>query len=186
MLPIIVDITKTPIIVVGAGEAAQRRVDLLIEAGAGKVSIFTGDDPPPAASNPPYQHFSRWPEPEEIARARIMFLAGIAQPEYTRLAEIARAAGVLVNTEDVAKLCDFHMPAIVRRGALLLCVSTGGKSPGLAVRIKKELEKLFPAVWSDRIAELSLKRDQWRIGAASYKELSGQTNAHIDREGWLK
>ena len=47
------------------------------------------------------------------------------------LAGRARAQGILVNVEDEPLLCDFHVPATVRRGDLLLTVSSAGRSPGL-------------------------------------------------------
>ena len=50
---------------------------------------------------------------------------------------------MLVNVEDRPALCDFHSVAEVRRGDLLLTVSTGGASPGLAARIRARLAAEF-------------------------------------------
>ncbi len=64
-------------------------------------------------------------------------------PASARLAQLARDAGVLVNVEDVPDLCDFHVPAAVRRGDLLLTVSTGGRAPGLSRILREWLETPF-------------------------------------------
>jgi len=56
---------------------------------------------------------------------------------------MARNAGALVNIEDAKPLCDFHVPSLVRRGDLVMTVSTAGRSPGLARRLRRHLEKLF-------------------------------------------
>ena len=61
---------------------------------------------------------------------QLLFVAGLPEGEARHLAGRARALGVLVNVEDVLPLCDFHVPAMVRRGDLLLTASTGGAVPG--------------------------------------------------------
>jgi len=75
---------------------------------------------------------------------------------------MAREQGILVNVEDVPELCDFHVPATIRRGDLLLTVSTGGKAPGLAKLIREWLEKKLGLEWSDRLHELAQARARWR------------------------
>ena len=97
----------------------------------------------------------------------------------------ARAGKTLVNVEDVKPLCDFHVPALVRRGALLLTVSTGGKSPGLARGLKAKLEEQYPAVWAERLDVLSDRRERWRAEGAGFSELIERTNQLIEAEGWL-
>ena len=68
----------------------------------------------------------------------------------------------LVNVEDVKPWCDFHNPALVRRGDLLLTVSTNGRSPGLAARIRRQLAATFGAEWADRLSTIGRKRDAWK------------------------
>src|ERR1700743_2446278 len=71
---------------------------------------------------------------------KILFIAGLDEVSSERLAKLGRTQGLLVNVEDVPVLCDFHVPAAVRRGDLVLTVSTGGKAPGLARLIREWLE----------------------------------------------
>jgi precorrin-2 dehydrogenase/sirohydrochlorin ferrochelatase len=59
------------------------------------------------------------------------------------VAREAKKAGILFNVVDRAALSNFIAPALVRRGELVIAVSTGGASPALAKKIRRDLEKLF-------------------------------------------
>ncbi len=65
---------------------------------------------------------------------------------------------MLVNVEDVLPLCDFHVPAIVRQGDLLLTASTGGTAPGLARALREHLAESFGPEWRERLADLAQER----------------------------
>jgi precorrin-2 dehydrogenase / sirohydrochlorin ferrochelatase len=68
----------------------------------------------------------------------------------------AQQRGVLCNVVDVPDLCDFFYPAVVRRGDLQIAVSTNGKSPSLAQKIRQQLEKQFGpgyAAWVEQLGE---------------------------------
>src|ERR1700749_643474 len=113
MLPIILDPPKLKAGLAGRGEALARRAALLAEAGVAARLLS------PDASD------------EVLAALPLLFVAGLPEGEARLLAGRARALGVLVNVEDVLPLCDFHFPALVPQGDLLLTASTGGKSPAL-------------------------------------------------------
>jgi precorrin-2 dehydrogenase/sirohydrochlorin ferrochelatase len=97
----------------------------------------------------------------------------------------ARPAGILVNVEDVPELCDFHVPATVRRGDLLLSISTGGKAPGLARLIREWLEARFGPQWSYRLDHLGQRRAQWRGDGQSPSEVSRRTREFVEQRHWL-
>ena len=93
-----------------------------------------------------------------LAGLRVLFVAGLERPVAAALAASARNAGVLVNVEDVPELCDFHVPANVRRGELVFTVSTCGRAPGLARRLREWLESAFGPEWSGRLDDVSAAR----------------------------
>jgi precorrin-2 dehydrogenase/sirohydrochlorin ferrochelatase len=64
-----------------------------------------------------------------------------------------RARGVLVNVLDDMPHCDFAAPAIVRRGHLAIAISTGGRSPALARRLREELGERYGPEWA-RVVDL--------------------------------
>ncbi len=73
----------------------------------------------------------------------------------------------------------------MRRGDLLLTVSTGGRSPGLAARIRRELERSFGPEWAARLERLGARRSAWKRRGRPLAELARLSDAMIDRQGWL-
>ena len=120
-----------------------------------------------------------------LASLQVLFVAGMPEGESRDLATRARAAGVLVNVEDVLPLCDFHVPAIVRRGDLLLTASTGGQVPGLARALRETLADQFGPEWTTRLKELGQARAKWRAEGLSPAQVSQNVRDLIAAMGWL-
>jgi precorrin-2 dehydrogenase / sirohydrochlorin ferrochelatase len=185
MLPIILDPARVRIALAGRGETFARRLEWLLAGGAERLAVYT-DEPTPAleerlgASLAP-----RLPEPADLRAAQVVWLTGLPEAEAGELAEAARSLGVLVNVEDVTDGCDFHTPALVRRGDLLLTVSTAGKSPGLAARVRARLEAEYGPEWDERLDHLARKRAAWRKRPRALEELATLTDAVINGKGWL-
>jgi precorrin-2 dehydrogenase/sirohydrochlorin ferrochelatase len=148
----------------GAGDGFARRHALLTGAGAEPTLVA---------------------EDADLAGLRLLFVAGLERATSERLAARARAAGVLVNVEDLPEFCDFHVPATVRRGDLLLTVSTGGRAPGLARVIREWLDNRFGPEWAYRIDHLSHARAQWRGGGLAASDLLRRTRKFIEERRWL-
>ena len=126
------------------------------------------------------------PVPDDLlASLQVLFVAGIPEGEAREIAIRARRLGVLVNVEDVMPLCDFHVPAMVRRGELLLTASTGGHAPGLARALRETLADQFGPEWTLRLKELGLARAKWRSQGLSPREVSQNVREMIARMGWL-
>ncbi len=70
----------------------------------------------------------------------------------------AKRRGILCNVADVPQLCDFYFPAVVRRGSLVIAVSTSGQSPALAQRIRRRLETQFGKEYERWIMDLGKAR----------------------------
>ena len=116
-LPLFHRISGQPVIVLGEGPAAEAKARLVERAGG--VVVGEGD---PAAR-----------------------LAFIADDASEAAAARLRARGVLVNVADRPELCDFTLPSVLERGPVLVAVSTGGASAGLAKALRLRLETLLPA-----------------------------------------
>lgn len=185
MIPIIIDPEMTSMALIGRGEVATRRLALLDEAGATDLAIFSDMPEPSFAAAAGGRLRQGLPAPDAFEKFRIVWIAdlplGLAKP----LAVTAGARGALVNVEDVKPYCDFHNPAQVRRGDLLLTVSTNGQSPGLAVRIKHQLATIFGPEWGDRLNAIGRKREAWRKRRRPLPELAQLTDAAIDSKSWL-
>jgi precorrin-2 dehydrogenase/sirohydrochlorin ferrochelatase len=184
MLPIVLDCADWPIVLAGRGHLAVRRLATLDAAGCRGVTVFGpgGDAALGEAAGARFR--PGLPGAEEVAAARLLFVAGLPLANSEELATLARRHRVLVNAEDEPPRCDFHMPAMVRRGRLLLTVSTGGASPALAARLRAWLEQRFGPEWDERLERAAAARDKLR-GEGRRAELSAQLNGLVDREGWL-
>ncbi len=165
MLPIVLNPDLTRIGLIGEGEALARRLSLLAAAGVEPLRLS-----PDSA----------------VAGLSLLFVAGLDAAASTAWAGRARAAGVLVNVEDMPGLCDFHIPAILRRGDLVFSVSTHGRSPALARRLRQWLEEQFGPEWDTRLEELGAVRERLRADGIHGGELAQQVHGIIDEKGWLK
>lgn len=115
-LPLFHRLTGQPVILAGEGEAADAKRRLLERAGA----LVVGPD-------------------DQSAR-----LAFVALDDPEAIAAALKARGVLVNVVDRPELCDFTTPSLLERGPVLIAVSTGGVSAGLAKALRLRLEGLLP------------------------------------------
>jgi precorrin-2 dehydrogenase/sirohydrochlorin ferrochelatase len=97
----------------------------------------------------------------------------------------ARRIGVLVNVEDITRLCDVHVPAIVRRGDLTLTVSTRGAAPGLAARIRRDLAERYGPEWEQRVAEVAALRADLRGRGLPPDRVASAIAAFVSARGWL-
>jgi precorrin-2 dehydrogenase / sirohydrochlorin ferrochelatase len=164
VLPIVLDPTKLRVGIAGGGDALERRRHTLAAAGIRPEQIEGEDD---------------------LWSFDLLFIAGLTLERARVLAQAARAVGVLVNVEDVPDLCDFHIPAIVRRGDLLLTVSTNGRAPGLARAVRARLEREFGNEWNDRTREIAHLRGRWRWQGLPPQQVSALIAAHLAERGWL-
>jgi precorrin-2 dehydrogenase/sirohydrochlorin ferrochelatase len=167
MLPLVLNPVNLKVGLAGRGPERDRRAALLAEAGA-EARVLPED-----ASD------------ELLGSLQVLFVAGLPEGEARDLAVRARGLSVLVNVEDVLPLCDFHVPAIVRRGDLLLTASTGGQVPGLARVLRESLADRFGPEWTLRLKELGMARAKWRSEGLSPREVSQHVRELIVRMGWL-
>lgn len=166
MFPIVLDPTYVRILLIGQGPLLERRAEQLRAAGA---------EP----------HITETATEQDIQNAHVVFVAGVEEGQAQRIATQVRARGALVNVEDVLPLCDFHTPALVRRGDLLFSISTGGKSPGLAKMLRAFLEAIFPPIWAERLQKLALLREDMRKEGKSFQDITQAVEQTMEKGGWL-
>lgn len=185
MIAVALDPARVAVAVAGRGPSALRRATLLA-AGAPRILLFCDTpaglpDPLPAA----VELRAGLPDALALAAVRVLWIAGLPEAVAAVLAASARRHGVLVNVEDRPDLCDFHSVAEVRRGDLLLTVSTGGRSPGLAARVRAWLAEAFGPEWATHTVEIATLRQGWRAQGWPTEELARATDDAILAAGWL-
>ena len=155
-LPIFLELSGRPAIVVGGGVVAARRAEVLIKAGARVTTFATAlsEDFRGLLEAPNFRHEARDPEPKDFEGSALCFVATEDLRLSAEARTAAKSAGALVNVADRPRLCDFIMPSIVDRSPLVIAISTGGASPILGRMLKARLESLIPAAYG-RLARLT-------------------------------
>ena len=105
MIPVIVDPQQVAIALVGRGGAAERRLDLLFEGGAERLTIFSDRPSPELAARAGGRLQRRLPELADLTAVALVWIVDLPLAEAAPLARTARAAGCLVNVEDVDRAC---------------------------------------------------------------------------------
>ncbi len=185
MLPILIDPAKVGVILVGRGDGAVKRLDKLVADGVHPRAVFSDIASPTLAERAGIRLRDRLPQAEDMSGATIIYIADLPHAVAEVIALRARALGLLVNVEDNSDLSDFHSPAVLRRGDLLLTVSTGGKSPALARRVKEALAEQFGPEWEDRVETLARRRRELRAEGRRMPEVASATEAMIAAGRWL-
>jgi precorrin-2 dehydrogenase/sirohydrochlorin ferrochelatase len=191
MIPIALDPARTRIGLAGRGAPLRRRLAGLRAGNARQLALFS-DEPgsrdalnSDSAPDGGITWHNRLPMPTDLASLDALWITGLSAADAAPLAAAASTHGVLVNVEDQPDLCDFHSMAEIRRGDLLLTVSTGGRSPRLAARIRARLERQFDPTWATYVGELASLRQRWRADGNAMAEVSTLTDAVLASAGWL-
>jgi precorrin-2 dehydrogenase/sirohydrochlorin ferrochelatase len=148
LYPIMVNMNGKSAVVVGGGEVAARKVSDLLEAGAlvKVISPEFHDEIIKTADS--YQDkvvlIKRKYEKNDLDGAFIVFSATNDPAVNAAVFREAEERGILINAVDDPPNCSFYVPSFVRKGDLLFVLSTGGASPAMAARLRREIEKHIP------------------------------------------
>lgn len=159
LYPLNVDLTGRCVVVVGGGTVAERKVCGIL-AASDEVSVRVIS---PEVTDELRALADRgqitWQRAQyvhgDLMGAFLVYAATDSAAVNASVAAEAEERGVLVNVIDDPHASTFQIPSSVRRGALLLTISTGGGSPALARAIRMELEQFYPhsfEQWLERIA----------------------------------
>ena len=155
MYPLLLDLAGRAVLVVGGGLVAERRVAGLLDAGARvKVVAPTATDAlVQLARNGRIEWAQRGFEPGDVIGRTLVFTATDVLEVDTAVAQEARVRGIFVNSADDNERCDFHVPAVARRGDIVIAVGTGGAAPALAARLRDRFAGSLGPEW-ERLATL--------------------------------
>lgn len=162
LYPIYINLAGKKCLVVGGGKVAQRKIETLLEYKA-RVQVAS-----PVVTDPidvwAQSNLISWAErnfePADLADVFLVFIATGDKQTNKEIASLCRDRGIMVNAVDDPENCDFFVPAILRRESLCIAVSTEGKSPLLAAKLRNELESLIPSAYGDWVETLGRLRDE--------------------------
>jgi len=175
--PVFMNVKGKKCVVIGGGQVALRKVRILLEHGA-DVEVISPDL---------YPELAELAERGEIRALTREYQAGDLENAFVAIAAInnneinqrvvveARRRAVLVNVVDDAEKSDFIVPSYLRRGDVAIAVSTGGKSPALARKIRSRLENELGNEYALLACLIGEARDEVR-----------QRKIKIDSDSWQK
>ncbi len=140
--PVYLDLSGVPVLVVGAGPVAARKVAGLAAAGA-RVRVVAVEVSSSLDRSLVAEVRQRAFAVEDLEGVRLVVTATGSRDVDAEVAAAATAAGLWVNAADQPDDCSFILPAIARNGPLTVAVSTGGASPALARRLRDHAGRLL-------------------------------------------
>jgi len=165
LFPLFADLRGRPVLVVGGGAVAERKIQALRHAGA---QVRVGAPAlTPALRQAADSGAITWlagPFTADWLQARTwLVIAATDDVEINRaVAAAAEANGVFANVVDDAVLSTFHVPAVVERGALQIAISSGGGAPMVARHLRRWLESLLDDSWGGLVELFTRQRAQIR------------------------
>lgn len=157
-------------LIVGGGKVAQEKINGLLPHGAEitVVSPRVESQIQTQARAGNLEWIRRRFSPKDVTGALLVIAATNSSRTNSQVFQSCLKRGILCNSVDDPENCNFFYPAIVRRGALQISISTHGQSPALASRLRRELEEQFGPEWEEWLNEVGTKR-----GAILRNRLSG-------------
>jgi uroporphyrin-III C-methyltransferase / precorrin-2 dehydrogenase / sirohydrochlorin ferrochelatase len=162
LFPIFLKLGGRRCLVVGGGPVAESKAESLLRCG-GEVRVVAAEVTG-AIRRAAEQGRLNW-EQRSFASSDLsgifLVVAATSSPElHKRIFREAQQQGVLCNAVDEPERCDFYYPAVVRRGPLQIVISTGGRSPLLAQRLREELEQQFGPEYQPWVEQLGRRREE--------------------------
>ena len=155
-LPIFIDIKQQPCLVVGGGDIALRKINLLLKANAAItcVSKECCDGIERLVKDNKITHIEKAFEATDINIQVLIVSATDDSDLNAQVSALAKTANIPVNVVDSPDLCSFVMPSIVDRSPIVIAISSAGKAPVLARLIRAKLESTIPHAYG-KLAELA-------------------------------
>lgn len=168
--PFFMDISGQSCVIAGGGKVAFRKIEVLLEFGA-KIIVIAPDicseitalkEAAETAEDGLEERIvinRRSFQDGDIKEASFVIAATDDEQLNSHISEICRTIGKPVNVVDVKEECSFVFPAIIKQEDLVIAISTGGNSPAMAGRIKREVSDSIPGYYGKMIGLLGATRE---------------------------
>ena len=170
--PINLDLAGRKCLVVGGGVVAERKINTLLDFNA-DVVVVSSDLTPNLRGLASEMTIEYLPGEYDSTALEGVFLVIAATDDREvnkRVSEDSQNRGILVNVVDDPELCTFFVPATIRRGKLVVSISTSGGAPSLARRIREQLETHFGSEYGDLVDLMSEVREEVKAKYATEAE----------------
>nr|WP_136250506.1 siroheme synthase CysG [Ningiella ruwaisensis] len=145
--PVFIDAQHTHCLIVGAGEVAARKLELMLKTTAQitVVAPWVSDAVNELAKHPNVSLLTRSFEDNDLQAKTLVFVATDKPEVNQHIHDLAHSKGILVNVVDNTPLCKFITPSIVDRSPIIIAMSSGGVAPVLLRYIRQKLESVIPS-----------------------------------------
>jgi precorrin-2 dehydrogenase/sirohydrochlorin ferrochelatase len=181
--PINLNIQNRNCLVVGGGGVGTRKVITLLDCGA-RVTVVSPDPTPrlkKLAAAGSIQLKQRSYRSDDVNKMFLVIGATDDENLNRQVSKDAERVNILCNIADRPEVCNFILPAVVRRGDLAITISTSGKSPALAKRLRRNLEAQFGEEYADFLRLMGAIRDKLLSQAHAPEAHKDLFNQLIDR-----
>ena len=168
--PIMLDLSDVPVLVVGGGRVAQRKVEGLLRARADVTVVAPRIDDGVRAL--PVRLVERTYEPSDLDHVRLVITATDEAAVNAAVSADATRRGIWVNSADDPANCTFTLPAVARDGEVTVAVATGGASPALASHLRGEIEAWLGEIGAgDAALTLGQQRNEMHANGESTESI---------------
>ncbi len=177
--PIFIKLDGKTALVVGGGRVAQRKIETLLEYGASVHIISKGltDRLKQLVEDGDIRHMGEKFEDKHLDGTFLVIAATDDEKLNHEISETAQKRGLLINAVDQPPDCNFIVPSIVKKGDLILAISTSGKSPALAKKLRKQMDGQFDSEYEAFLVLMGcLRKEVLKMG------LSHNENGRIFKE----
>ena len=167
LYPVFLKLDELRLLLVGGGNVALEKLNSLLsnspDAFITVVAPVIREEVRQLVSEHPYCTFvKRRFEEDDLDGNNLVICATDDKELHVRIKDLAKVKGILVNVADTPDLCDFYLGSIVQKGNLKIAISTNGKSPTIAKRLREVLSDTMPDELEDILNNMQVIRDKMK------------------------
>jgi precorrin-2 dehydrogenase/sirohydrochlorin ferrochelatase len=187
LFPVFLKLEELDTLIVGGGNVGLEKLNALIKSSPGaRVTVVAPaikeEIRTLAQSRPGIRLLERKFRPGDLQGKDLVMLATDDTELHQRIRSMTRKRKILVNVADTPDLCDFYLGSVVTKGNLKIGISTNGKSPTIAKRIREYLEEAIPDDTNALLQNMQKIRDRMKGDFADkVKMLNDLTSSWLKR-----
>ncbi|NVK85339.1 MAG: bifunctional precorrin-2 dehydrogenase/sirohydrochlorin ferrochelatase [Cytophagia bacterium] len=173
LYPIFLKVHQFETLIVGGGEVGLEKLSFLLKSSPQAKVTLVGKVIKKEIKNlanihPSVTFYERAYFPEDLTGMQLALIATEDHKTNIEIQQEAKSRGIFVNVADTPELCDFYLGSIVTKGDLKIGISTNGKSPTIAKRLKETLNEVLPDEIDELLQRMREIRDELK-GNFGYK-----------------
>ena len=187
LYPVFLKLEELELLLVGAGNVGlEKLTSLLSNSPKAKITVVAPlikeEVKKLLQDHPSCNIVQRSFEESDLENKELIILATDDKELHRHIKSLADRKGILVNVADTPELCDFYLGSIVQKGNLKIAISTNGKSPTIAKRIKEVLNETMPGEIDDLLSNMQSIRNKMSVDfAEKVKRLNELTKTLTDK-----